>query len=210
MPSLAEVRAHLRYLYEHAPRDVYFEAVRAAIAEHYLADPSNPYQQSGTTSGPERWDMRRCIVQAIHQDGDFLDVGCANGLLLECLVGWAAESGFTIRPHGLDFVPELIELARRRLARFEPTFELANAFYWQPARRYDYVRTNLEYVQRADWAEFLARQLTTVAAGGRLIVCHYRNETDPFVDVPALLAGLGYNVSGHAEVPGKSVAWCDR
>jgi hypothetical protein len=41
---------------------VYFEAVRAAITEYYLVDPSNPYQQSGTSSGPERWkETRHCI-----------------------------------------------------------------------------------------------------------------------------------------------------
>jgi SAM-dependent methyltransferase len=210
MSKEAERRARLSYLYEHAPRDEYFEAAREAITEYFLADPSNPYQQSGTSSGPERWKMRRCIVQAIHRDGDFLDVGCANGLLLECLVGWAAESGFTIRPHGLDFVPELLELARQRLARFNPMFELANAFYWRPTRRYDFVRTNLEYVQRPDWPEFLARQFSAVADGGRLIVCHYRNVEDEILDVPALLTRLGYDIVGHAEVPGKSVAWCER
>lgn len=211
MKGSAERRARLSALYRSAARDVYFEAVRAAIAEYYLADPSNPYQQSGRSSGKERWiETRYCIVQAVHRDGDFLDVGCANGLLLESLIGWAAERGFAIRPHGIDFVSELIELARERLSQHTGSFEVANAFYWTPARQFDFVRTNLEYVQQRDWSEFITRQYTAVADGGRLIVCHYRNKNEERVDVDAFLTGLGYAVVGQAEAPGVSVAWCDR
>jgi hypothetical protein len=142
-----------------APRDVYFDAVRTAITEYYLADPSNPYQQSGRSSGPERWEeTRHCIVEAVHRVGDFL----------------------------------------------------ANVFYWRPTRQFDFVRTNLDYVQRQDWAEFISHQYTAVGKGGRLIVCHYRNEDDARVDVRALLIELGYAVVGQTEAPGNSVAWCER
>ena len=70
------------------PRELWFETLRAAIADYYLADPTNPYQQSGRSTGAERWELkRRCIADAIDRDGDFQDVGCANGLLLESLIG---------------------------------------------------------------------------------------------------------------------------
>lgn len=210
MPTRAEARARMRELYTNAPRDVYFEAMRCEIARYYLADPLNPYQQSGRSSGAERWrETRQGIVRAVHRDGDFLDAGCANGLLLESLIEWAAECGVTIRPHGIDFVPELIELARRRLARYGGSFEVANAFYWAPSRQFDFVRTNLEYVQRCDWPEFIARQYSAVDSGGRLIVCHYREPKDE-VDVEALLTGLGYDVRGQTAAPGVSVTWCER
>lgn len=210
MRSRSAARARLKELYKSAPRDVYFEAIRSEITQYYLADPSNPYQQSGRSSGAERWrETRQCIVQAVYRDGDFLDVGCANGLLLESLIEWAAERGVRLRPHGIDFVPELIELARRRLSQYAGSFEVANAFYWTPSRQFDFVRTNLEYVQPRDWPGFLARQFSGVAEGGRLIVCHYR-EAEDAVDVEALLSGLGYEVSGHAEAPGVSVTWCER
>jgi 2-polyprenyl-3-methyl-5-hydroxy-6-metoxy-1,4-benzoquinol methylase len=149
-------------------------------------------------------------VNAIHRDGDFMDVGCANGLLLQDVIGWASERGFSLRPHGIDFVPELIELSRRRFPQHAGSFEVANAFYWTPRRQYDFVRMNLEYVQPRDWPEYIARHYSAVAAGGRLIVCQYRNESDARVDVCGLLGGLGYAVVGHAEVPGKSFAWCER
>ncbi len=214
MPMRADVRARLSALYRDAPRDVYFDAVRAATAEYYLADPSNPYRQSGRSSGPERWrETRHCILQAVHRDGDFLDVGCANGLLLESLMVWAAEAGFSLRPHGIDFVPGLIELARRRLPQHAGSFEVANAFYWTPTRQYDFVRTSLEHVQQRDWPRFIASQYAAVREGGRLIACHYcspDNPDDAPVDVRAVLTGFGYTVVGVVEIPGTTVAWCER
>ena len=69
-------------------------------------------------------------------------------------------------------------------------------------RQFDFVRTNLEYVQRRDWSEFIARQYTAVAEDGGLIVCHYRRQEDERVDVHALLIRLGYAVVGQAEAPG--------
>lgn len=211
MSMQAKFRERLRALYASAPRDEYFDAVRAAISDYYLEDPSNPYRGSGRSSGAERWiETRRCIAQAVHRDGDFLDVGCANGLLLESLIAWTAARGFAIRPHGIDFVPQLVELARQRLAPYAGCFEVANAFYWTPSRRFDFVRTNLEYVQPGDWPQFLARQYGAVADGGRLIVCHYRNEGDAPVEVASTLRGLGFAVVGQAEAPGTSVVWCER
>lgn len=209
MPT--EFRVRLRSLYANAPRDVYFAAARAAIRDYYLAEPSNPYRQSGRSSGAERWlETRRCIAQAVHRDGDFLDVGCANGLLLESLIQWTGERGIVIRPHGIDFVPELVALARQRLAPHCGSFAVANAFYWQPDRQFDFVRTNLEYVQPHDWPEFLQRQYSAVANGGRLIVCHYRNADDEPIEVAALLDRLGYAVAGQAGVAGTSAVWCER
>jgi 2-polyprenyl-3-methyl-5-hydroxy-6-metoxy-1,4-benzoquinol methylase len=191
-----------------APRELYFDTLQAAISEYYLADPSNPYQQSGRSKGAERWEeTRRCFVETLHRSGDFLDVGCANGLLLETLIGWAAEAGFVLRPHGLDFVPELIELARRRFPRQAACFTAANAFYWAPPRQYDFVRTNLEYVPRADWTEFIRRQYAAVAPGGRLIVAHYHNADEEPLDPGPAIDRAGYSVNGRTSAPGVSVAW---
>lgn len=130
-----------------APRESYFDVLRCAVTEYYLADSSNPYQQSGRSSGAQRWEeTRRCLVQALHRSGDFMDVGCANGLLLESLIAWGAQAGYMLWPHGLDFVPDLVELAQQRFSNYRDSFTVGNAFYWTPVRQYDYLRTNLEYV----------------------------------------------------------------
>jgi len=194
-----------------APRDEYFAALRDVLRESYLADPDNPYRMSGRGPevGPERWEeTRRCIAEAINRDGDFMDIGCANGLLLESLIQWAAHKGYAIRPHGIDFIPELIPYAQARHPGHEDSFEVANAFYWQPRRQYHYVRTNLEYVPKADWPEFIRRLLDlALAPGGRLIVCHYDEHP---VDVATVLTDLGYTVAGQSSAPHVSLAWTDK
>jgi 2-polyprenyl-3-methyl-5-hydroxy-6-metoxy-1,4-benzoquinol methylase len=139
-----------------------------------------------------------------------MDIGCANGLLLESLIRWAYEESFVIRPHGIDLVPELIELARKRFPEDRDSFEVANAFHWSPKRQYDFVRTNLEYVPQSDWTTFVRLQHAAVAPGGRLIRCHYRNAAEPYVDVGMVAECAGYPVAGRIEIPGTAVAWIDR
>ncbi len=200
-----------RRLPKDTPRGRYFEALREAVTEFYLADPSNPYQQAGRSSGAERWqETRGCFMEALHHDGDFMDIGCANGLLLETLISWAAEIGIRVRPHGLDFVPELIELARNRFPNDRDSFSVGNAFDWAPTRRYDFVRTNLEYVPSADWSEFVRRQSLAVAPGGRLIVCQYRNQDEPSIDPGIIVQQAGFAVAGRTQAPGVAVVWIDR
>src|SRR5207237_8538431 len=75
--------------------------------EHYRAT-HDPRRQSGFGGDEERWEAaRRPIVEAIGRDGSFLDVGCANGYLLESIVRWSEHD---VDPHGLDFSARLVEL----------------------------------------------------------------------------------------------------
>lgn len=191
-------------------RERWFADQRAVLAAHYLADPENPYRQSGRSSGAARWEeTRKPLALAVERDGDYLDVGCANGLLLESTVVWCAERGVTLRPHGVDFLPELVALARARFPGREASFAVANAWHWRPPRRYDVVRTNLEYVQPADREAFVRRQAEWVAPGGRLIVCHYRNPDQHTIDVAGWLEARGFVVAGRIHDPVEA-AWTDR
>jgi hypothetical protein len=93
----------------------YFAAEQALHEQSYLAG-TNPRQQSGFGRDERDWGrFRRAVTMAIDRDGTFLDVGCANGLLMESVVGWAAEDGHSIEPYGLDISRKLAEPARRRL-----------------------------------------------------------------------------------------------
>ena len=138
--------------------------------EHYLAAAERT-AQSGCSTGEEGWEIgRRPIITAIHRSGTFLDVGCANGLLMESLVRWSEHA---VEPYGLDFAAGLVELARRRLPQWAERIFHGDALEWEAPQRFDFVRTELVYAPDARRRELAERLLGWVAPGGRLIVCGY-------------------------------------
>lgn len=161
---------------------------------------SDPIQQSGFSGGSQRWrEEREPILNAINADGDFLDVGCANGYLLECLVRWAAERGCIIIPHGVDYGPKLIEIAQRRLPDSAQNFHVANAWDWKPTRRYQFVYTLWDCVPESHLAAYCQRLLDWVAEpNGRLIIGMYgsRSRNIHPIDLGLRLQLLGFEVEG--------------
>src|SRR5437763_4940424 len=90
----------------------------AFVTPRYLGA-TNPRAQSGHSGDEAHWERARgLIADAIDRDGTFLDVGCASGLLMECLERWSLARGFRVEPHGLDIAPELAALARGRRPRW--------------------------------------------------------------------------------------------
>ena len=84
------------------------------LEKSYLAE-NDPIRQCGFGGGPIRWRAERePILDAITTDGDFLDVGCANGYLIECLMNWGRERGLSLTPFGLDWSEKLVDLAKAR------------------------------------------------------------------------------------------------
>jgi 2-polyprenyl-3-methyl-5-hydroxy-6-metoxy-1,4-benzoquinol methylase len=191
---------------EDPDREAWFQATRVATRDYYLADPSNPYQQSGRSTGARRWEeTRRPIAAGVHRSGTFLDVGCANGLLLQCVEQWVGERGLSIAPHGLDFVAELLELASRRVPH--GTFHLGNAWSWVPPRRYTFVRSSIETVPVEDRGAFVRRQHSWVEPGGRLILCWYPDQTGPVLDVPRLVEDCNLEIGGILRPDDHTVVW---
>jgi SAM-dependent methyltransferase len=162
----------------------------------------DPIRQSGFGGEPQRWRAERePILAAVDGDGEFLDVGCANGFLLECLVVWAAERGYRLQPHGVDYGQRLIALARRRLPQFANNFHVANAWDWNPPQRYRFTYTLWDCVPGKLLADYCRRLLErAVAPNGRLIVGMYgsRSRGIPPIDLAARLRSFGFAVEGAA------------
>jgi len=179
-----------------------FIAQLEALANSYVAQ-SDPYLQSGFGGGTARWRAERePILEAIQeQSADLLDIGCANGLLLESLVEWAAEHGRHITPFGVDQSAGLIALARRRLPRSAANFFVANAWSWCPPRRFAYVYALSDCVPADHLQEFIRHLLDHyVQPGGRLILGSYGSQSrgTPPLDLVALLATAGLPAAGTA------------
>lgn len=154
--------------------DAWFENMHHVLETAYLAQ-SEPWRQSGMSGPEERWiSLRKPVANCIDRDGSFLDIGCANGYLLECCMRWTAERGLLIEPFGLDISPRLIELARMRLPQFANHLFCGNAYDWQPPCKFDFVRMELAYVPGELEREFLLRLFEKyVSPGGCLLVANY-------------------------------------
>jgi SAM-dependent methyltransferase len=159
----------------------FFNNIRRTLENAYLAH-SEPWRQSGMSGPQERWNrLRKPIADCIDRSGSFLDIGCANGYLLECILRWTAERELKIEPYGVDISERLLALAKTRLPLHKDHFYHANACFWKPPRRFDFVRTELVYVPGELEREYVHRLLEEfVAPGGKLLIANYaENEPDP-------------------------------
>jgi len=193
----------------------WYAACQAVIEQHYLAA-DNPRAQSGHSGDEARWEeARRPVLAAVDADGDLLDVGCASGYLMESVQRWAAQDGRRIEPYGLELSPQLAQLARQRLPHWADRIWTGNAMTWRPDRRFDYVRTCLDYVPPGRAAD-LVRHLMDAVVGRRLIVGVF-NEVAAEPTVEEIIVGAGYRIVGRREWlkpdndrVARRVLWIDR
>ena len=145
--------------------------VTGALASAYLID-DDPRWQSGFDGDAELWrEARELVLDAVGADGAFLDIGCTNGHLMECLATWAQERGQHLSMYGLELNRDLASAARRRLSAWADRIFEGNVVDWEPPRRFSYVRTGLEYVPLERRSFLVARLVRDVVEpGGRLIV----------------------------------------
>lgn len=149
----------------------WFEESRRVLESSFVIA-ETPWQQSGKGGSFDDWAHgRRVIADCIDRAGSFLDVGCANGYLLECLLKWSRHS---IDPYGVDHAPRLVAMAQDRLPEYRSHFYLGNAWTWTPPRRFDFVRTELVYVPKNYQRDYAQRLLDEfVEEDGRLLAAEY-------------------------------------
>lgn len=187
-----------------------------SLAESYLMH-DDPISQSGFGGGAVRWRQeRKPIIDPIDSDGDILDVGCANGYLLECLIKWGKKKGVNLIPFGVDISDKLVQLARKRLPQYSANFHAANAWDWIPPKKFKYVYALYDCVPEDYLGEFINRlMIRMVADSGRLIVGAYgsRSKAEAPFDIEGYLMSKGFKVGGRTSggsPPIASFVWIDK
>jgi SAM-dependent methyltransferase len=167
--------------------DGWFAAMQGLVVPAYLSA-ATLQGGSGSSRDEAGWERARSLLLTAVEPGEtFLDVGCANGLLMESMAAWGG-----VEPYGLELSPELAAAARERLPHWADRIWVGNALDWTPPRRFDVVRTGLDYVpppQRAN----LVRHL--LASCDRLVVGVFNEEREQDA-LEAQVAAWGFSVSG--------------
>jgi SAM-dependent methyltransferase len=196
------------------PDDEFMSEMVGLQAAYLKAD--DPLGRSGFYGVRARWvEERSPLVAAINRNGDFLDVGCANGLLASDVVTWAAERDYRIVPHGVDLGDRLIGLARERFQDHAANFAVADAWTWRPSRQWTFVYSLLDLGPDHLRCEWLRRLYGWVEPGGRLIVGSYgsrsRNKTP--VSVEKVGRQCGFEIAGSSaggDGPNTRFAWVSK
>jgi SAM-dependent methyltransferase len=154
--------------------DDWFLSLKKTLEDAYLAH-EEPWKQSGMSGPLDRWvSLRKPVADCVDKSGSFLDIGCANGYLLECCLRWTAERGLKIEPFGLDLSERLVGLAKKRLPQYADNFFIGNAMTWLPPRRFDFVRTELVYVPAEREMQYVRFLIDNhLNPNGKLLVANY-------------------------------------
>jgi len=170
----------------------WFDAMSALVTPAYLAA-QTPWAGSGTSGTAKDWEYSRSVVaHAIDRPGSFLDVGCANGYMLECLPRWTT---YALELYGLDISPALLARAKQRMPQMAQNLFVGIVLIWQSGQRFDYARTNIDYVPAHRRRELLENLL---AQADRVIVGVFNEEIEAR-PTEELVQSWGYRICGRSE-----------
>jgi len=158
----------------------WFSSLKEELESAYLRH-NEPWKQSGFSGSEERWiACRKPVADCVDKSGSFLDIGCANGYLLECILKWTGERGLNIIPYGIDLSEKLVTLAWQRLPEYATNIVVGNGLYWKSPVRFDFVRTELGYVPENFQERYLKRIIDLyLSPRGKLLVAEYRSKCAP-------------------------------
>jgi hypothetical protein len=161
--------------------------IEESLIDAYLAS-DDPRGQSGKSGDEADWRWaRELILEVFPPRATFLDVGCANGYLMESVHRWGRERGIDVEPYGLDISWRIAALARHRLPHWRDRIFVGNAFDWEPPMRFDVVQIGVDEVPVAKRRELVERVLRDyLVPGGKLVSRANRADVAPELRLEAI------------------------
>jgi hypothetical protein len=193
------------------------ERTRRLLERPYLQARTGP-AGSGCGHDEAGWELlRRPVATAFHRSGTWLDVGCANGYLLETLPTWIAGRGFALEPFGLELIPSVADLARTRLPNLAERIYTGDVTQWEPPRRWTFITALTDAVPPGGLPGLVYRLLDRFAEpGGRVIISSYGSSRrrEPADAVAERLTADRFEVAGFAQAIESGIivtqtAWID-
>lgn len=162
---------------------------------------------SGFGGSQREWEsVRGVLADAIDTSrtkSSFLDLGCANGHLVQSMINWGADRGVEVSVHGVDVAPELIERAQALHPDRADRFWVGDACRWEhpDGTRFDLVHLLLDVIPVERHRRVIHHLLTrVVAADGRLLLSQY-GQVRPSMSTRAQVERLGLSVAGGTRAP---------
>ncbi len=107
------------------------------------------------------------LFQLIKNDGEMIDLGCGNGLLLKLLI---IKSKQKLIPYGIDFLQKSIQQAREKvLPEFKENFSVGNVVNINFDESFDYIIADPESVSDEDIVHYYNKCFNALRKNGMLI-----------------------------------------
>jgi len=177
-------------------RSDWYEATEEVLIDAYLAS-DDPRAQSGKSGDEAEWRWsRELVLDVFPQHATFLDVGCANGYLMESVHRWGRERGVTVEPYGLDISWRIASLAKRRLPHWADRIFVGNAVDWIPPHRFDVVQSGLDEAGVDNECELVEHILREFLVPGGLLVFRPNRVVEGEPDRAQQLRAIGLEPDG--------------
>jgi hypothetical protein len=151
-------------------QDEWHRRSEEVLIDAYLAS-DDPRGQSGKSGDETEWRWsRELVLDVFPPRATFLDVGCANGYLMESVHRWGAERGIEVEPYGLDISWRIASLAKHRLPQWADRIFVGNVIDWTPPRRFDVVQSGLDEAGSRGERELVERILREFLVPGGVLV----------------------------------------
>jgi hypothetical protein len=179
--------------------EMWHDEVEEVLIDAYLSN-DDPRAQSGKSGDEDEWRWsRELVLDVFPKQTTFLDVGCANGYLMESVHRWGAERGIAVEPYGVDISWRIASLARRRLPHWADRIYTGNVVDWTPPRRFDVVQSGLDEGGPHNERELIDRILENFLVSGGILVFRPNRVVHGEPDRPEQLRAIGLEPDGVIE-----------